>query len=232
MAANESLADLPLGRDRASDAKGRRPLVSHETGPILAWRGSWRGVARIVLEACRMERKMAVLRAVLVAGAAVFGACHTTEPRSPDVGLTSPQRAPQLPDLGRGAPRIEEEGAYHVFVADPLLRTCSGSVPFFDFDSSATRAADQPSMKMLADCMTIGPLKGKRIKLIGHTDPRGTPAYNEKLGFDRAQRVKEYLVAHGIDDSRIDVESGGASEASAQPEGWPKDRRVEITVSR
>jgi len=174
---------------------------------------------------------MGVLWAVLVVGVSTLG-CHTTEPRSPDVGLTSVQQAPQLPDLGRGAPRLEEEGAYHLLMADPLLRTCSGSVPFFNFDSSVTREADLPSMQTLADCMTEGPLKGKRIKLIGRTDPRGTPAYNEKLGFERAQRIKEYLVAHGIDGSRIDVESGGASEASAEPEGWPKDRRVEIRVSR
>lgn len=165
-------------------------------------------------------------------GATLFGACHSPEPRSPEAGLTNAPQTPRLPDLGKGAPRVEEEGVYHLFVADPLWRTCSGSVPFFDFDSSDTREADQPSMQTLADCMTNGPLKGRRIRLIGRTDPRGTSAYNEKLGLDRAQRVRDYLVAHRIDESRIEVESAGASEASADPEGWPKDRRVEIRLVR
>jgi peptidoglycan-associated lipoprotein len=87
-------------------------------------------------------------------------------------------------------------------------------------------------MQTLADCMLTGPLKGKSIRLIGHTDPRGTPGYNVKLGLERADRVKNYLITHGVDTARVQVESVGEDEASPAPKDWAKDRRVEIQLSR
>ena len=87
-------------------------------------------------------------------------------------------------------------------------------------------------MQTLADCMLTGPLSGKSIRLIGHTDPRDTPGYNEKLGLERAERVKQYLVAHGIDTARVQVESVGEDAASPAPKDWAKDRRVEVQLAR
>jgi peptidoglycan-associated lipoprotein len=113
-----------------------------------------------------------------------------------------------------------------------VRKTCSGTAPFFEFDSSDTREPDQASMHALAECMISGPLKGKTIKLIGHTDPRGTPDYNEKLGLERAQRVKDHLVTHGVESNRVQVESVGEDQASPAPQDWPKDRRVEIQLVR
>jgi len=145
------------------------------------------------------------------------------------VNLTS-VNAPQPPDLGRGAPRIRVEGAYSMYVAEPVRKVCSGTAPFFEFDSADTRGADQPSMQVLADCMITGPLKGKSIKLIGHTDPRGTPGYNEKLGMERAERVRSYLLSHGVETGRVQAESVGEDQASPAPKDWAKDRRVEIQL--
>ena len=119
-----------------------------------------------------------------------------------------------------------------MYVAEPVRKVCAGSVPFFEFDSSDTRDTDQPTMQSLAECMTSGPLKGKSILLIGHTDPRGTSAYNEKLGLELAERVKRYLVAHGIESGRVEVKSLGKDEASPAPAEWARDRRVEIQLVR
>lgn len=169
--------------------------------------------------------------ALMLATTLGASACHSEPPKSPDPGLTNAVAPPTAPDLGKGAPRFKEEGAYHVYVADPVRKECSGSVPFFDFDSSATREGDQPSMQTLADCMLTGPLKGKKIKLVGHTDPRGTAEYNDKLGLERAEKVKAYLVKHGVEEARVQVESAGEKEASDAPEQWPKDRRVQIKLA-
>lgn len=117
-----------------------------------------------------------------------------------------------------------------MYVAEPVRKVCSGSVPFFEFDSSETRDADQPSMHTLAECMISGPLSGKSVKLVGHTDPRGTPDYNDKLGLERAERVRRYLVAHGVEAGRVQVESVGEEKASPTPKDWPADRRVEIQL--
>ncbi len=85
-------------------------------------------------------------------------------------------------------------------------------------------------MQMLANCMIDGPLRGKTIKLIGHTDPRGAATYNDKLGLERAGRVRDYLITHGVNDNRVQVATAGEDEARSAPADWAKDRRVEIQL--
>jgi outer membrane protein OmpA-like peptidoglycan-associated protein len=175
------------------------------------------------------QRLRTVVCMLSLAGAAALVGCRSPEPESPSAGLTS-ATPPRSPDLGRGAPRVTMEGAYNMYVAEPVRKVCSGAVPFFEFDSSDTREGDQPTMKTLAECMSSGPLSGKTIKLIGRTDPRGTTAYNDKLGLERAEQVKRYLVSHGVESTRVQVESVGEEAASPAPKDWPKDRRVEIQL--
>lgn len=67
--------------------------------------------------------------------------------------------------------------------------------------------------------------------MIGRTDPRGTEKYNEKLGLERADRVKRYLVSKGIDPARVKTRSLGQNDASLLPKDWPTDRRVDIHVT-
>lgn len=168
---------------------------------------------------------------LLVTAAATVTACHPSEPTSPEVGLRKPVDPPKMPDLGRGAPRASQDTLYSVYVGDALVRSCSGPAPFFSFDSSDAAAKDQPTMQMLSNCMIDGPLKGKSIQLIGHTDPRGSANYNDKLGLERAERVRRYLVTHGVSPTRVAVETVGEDEARDTPKDWPKDRRVEIRLA-
>jgi len=170
------------------------------------------------------------LAVILALAGGTVAACHEPEPMSPDVGLTKAVAPPKMPDLGRGASRTETDTHYNVFIGDALVHSCSGPAPFFQFDSSDAKK-DQPTMQMLANCMIDGPLKGKSIKLIGHTDPRGTPGYNDKLGLERAERVQRYLVTHGVDVGRVEVATVGEDEARDTPKDWPKDRRVEIQLA-
>lgn len=170
------------------------------------------------------------LAVVIALAGGTVAACHQPEPTSPNVGLTKAVVPPTMPDLGRGASRTETDTHYSVFIGDALVRSCSGPAPFFSFDSADTKK-DQPTMQMLANCMIDGPLKGKTIKLIGHTDPRGTAGYNDALGLERAERVQHYLVGHGVDAARVQVATVGADEARDTPADWPKDRRVEIQLA-
>ena len=86
-------------------------------------------------------------------------------------------------------------------------------------------------MKTLADCMMSGSLRDKSIVLIGRTDPRGTEEYNEKLGLERAEKVKSFLVSQGVDGSRIRTTSLGKDDASPLPADWAGDRRVEVKLA-
>jgi len=70
-----------------------------------------------------------------------------------------------------------------------------------------------------------------KLDIQGHTDSDGTDAYNMDLSKRRALTVKQYLVDHGIDGSRLTVSWFGESKPIASndtPEGKAKNRRIEF----
>ena len=75
----------------------------------------------------------------------------------------------------------------------------------------------------------------KVIKLVGHTDSRGDRESNIRLSRERAEAVRDYLLAHGV-TARIEVEGKGPDEPFdvsvlgrpvTQEEEWALDNRVE-----
>lgn len=166
---------------------------------------------------------------MLVACSAV--GCHPKEPTSPEAGLREPTNPPQQPDLGRYPARVRTE-VLNMYIGDSVFSICKGPSPFFEFDSAKVGPEDKPTIQLLSDCMVEGPLKDKNIELIGRTDPRGTEEYNEQLGLERAQKVKDYLVLQGIPETRIKVSSLGKQDASPAPKDWASDRRVEIRLAQ
>ena len=79
-------------------------------------------------------------------------------------------------------------------------------------------------------------LKGNpqlRIELGGHTDDVGHDDANLKLSQQRADAVREYLIAQGIDASRITAKGYGETKpvaANDTVEGRALNRRTEVTV--
>jgi outer membrane protein OmpA-like peptidoglycan-associated protein len=74
--------------------------------------------------------------------------------------------------------------------------------------------------------------KVKAVRCIGHTDSLGTPAANEKLGYERARAVCAALKAKGV-NAGISVDSGGERHPRATNKtvkGRALNRRVEISV--
>jgi outer membrane protein OmpA-like peptidoglycan-associated protein len=68
----------------------------------------------------------------------------------------------------------------------------------------------------------------------GHTDSTGDPAYNQDLAERRAEVVRDYLVSHGVNGTKVTVESAGPDKPAADndtPEGRAENRRVEIEVA-
>lgn len=67
-----------------------------------------------------------------------------------------------------------------------------------------------------------------------HTDGTGSNATNDAMGLRRAESVKSYLVdRHGIDASRITVESKGSREPVADngtSAGRAQNRRAVIII--
>ena len=80
------------------------------------------------------------------------------------------------------------------------------------------------------------------VRIVGHTDPTGPSAMNERLSKRRAEAVKQYLVSRGIDPKRLQTEGKGGAQplpktrdCDALPRMekiicYAPDRRVEIEV--
>ena len=72
------------------------------------------------------------------------------------------------------------------------------------------------------------------VRVEGHTDSRGSDAYNQRLSERRAQAVVSYLVANGIDASRLAAVGYGESAPIAPndtAENMYRNRRVDLVVT-
>jgi outer membrane protein OmpA-like peptidoglycan-associated protein len=74
-----------------------------------------------------------------------------------------------------------------------------------------------------------------RLQVAGHTDTQGDPAYNQWLSLQRAQAVRDYLVAQGVDPAHIGAVGYGGQRpiaANTTREGLRMNRRVELRSLR
>lgn len=77
----------------------------------------------------------------------------------------------------------------------------------FAFDSARLTAEAQQILRSKAEWLRENPRV--RVRIEGHCDDRGTNEYNLALGESRAENAKEYLVALGIEESRLTTVSFG-----------------------
>jgi outer membrane protein OmpA-like peptidoglycan-associated protein len=71
------------------------------------------------------------------------------------------------------------------------------------------------------------------LQIVGHTDNNGTDELNNWLGLIRARKVRQSLVARGINQKRLFASSHGAKdpiETNDTPMGRWKNRRVELAI--
>jgi len=71
------------------------------------------------------------------------------------------------------------------------------------------------------------------VNIDGHCDERGSNEYNLSLGEQRAQSVRTYLIATGIDAARIQTRSFGKEkplDPGHSEAAWAKNRRGEFVV--
>ena len=103
--------------------------------------------------------------------------------------------------------------------------------PKFDFDSTSLSSSDRDVLEQVAKCLTVGPLKGRAVELVGRADPRGETEYNMGLGETRATSVKKYLGNLGVDGTKMTETSRGELDATGKDEeGWRRDRRVDLRL--
>ena len=87
-----------------------------------------------------------------------------------------------------------------------------GSTVYFDYDQSTLTAEAQATLDRQAAFLKASP--SFRITIEGHCDERGTREYNLALGDRRASAARDYLVAKGINASRLSTISYGKERPS------------------
>lgn len=76
-------------------------------------------------------------------------------------------------------------------------------------------------------------VEGATAKIVGHTDGTGKASTNMRLGQERANFAKDYLMKNGIASTKIVATSKGQTEpiaSNATEEGRDKNRRTVITL--
>jgi peptidoglycan-associated lipoprotein len=101
-----------------------------------------------------------------------------------------------------------------------------GDRVFFDYDSYEIRPDAQDTLKKQA--AFLQQYGQYRVTVEGHCDERGTREYNLALGERRANAVKNYLVALGVDPNRLQTISYGKERPAVEghdESSWAQNRR-------
>ena len=114
-----------------------------------------------------------------------------------------------------------------------LFRSDSGqsvnlNIPF-EHNSSALMPQAAAQLKELGMALTSASLGKDKFLVAGHTDAKGSAEYNKQLSLKRAEAVKRFLVAKGMDAGRLTTVGYGSEKLLApdRPED-ASNRRVEI----
>jgi peptidoglycan-associated lipoprotein len=142
-------------------------------------------------------------------------------------GETAPPPAPQ-------AKVVPPEAKVEVPVAPAEPAPAPAPAPMvmfkdinFDFDKYNIRAGDGAILK--DDMAWFNANPGRKVKIEGHCDERGTVEYNLVLGQKRADSTKNYLTGLGLDGKLLETVSYGKErplDPAHNEAAWAKNRRA------
>ncbi len=107
-----------------------------------------------------------------------------------------------------------------------------GDRVFFDYDRSDLKSEAQETVEKVAAWLLTYP--DVTLVIEGNCDERGTREYNLALGERRANSVRSYLLALGIDGDRLKTISYGKERPSvlgSNVVAWAQNRRAVFVVN-
>ncbi len=100
---------------------------------------------------------------------------------------------------------------------------------YFDTNKADIKPAGHPILQEVISVLKKNP--DLKVEIQGHTDSRGSDAFNQALSEKRAQSVLNYLVNAGIDARRLTAKGYGESKPAApndSDQNMAKNRRVQL----
>ncbi|MFN3615735.1 MAG: peptidoglycan-associated lipoprotein Pal [Rubrimonas sp.] len=146
------------------------------------------------------------------------------------LGLAACASDPEPTAAGAGS------GAFGAGQLDPrsveYFNVTVGDRVFFAFDSSSLDAQARETLTRQAQWLNQNP--AVTVTIEGHADERGTREYNLALGARRAQAARDFLVAQGVQASRLRTVSFGKERPVAlgsDEASWAQNRRAVSVVA-
>lgn len=106
----------------------------------------------------------------------------------------------------------------------------------FDFDKAVLKPEAAEELQKVAD--VIREKSKGTVRIIGHTDSKGSESYNKTLSLARAESVRNWLESQGVRQNYQISGAGAANpvvpntreDGSDNPEGRAQNRRVEVII--
>lgn len=134
------------------------------------------------------------------------------------------QATPEITLVARPARSLVRVGAREITIRRQIN---------FVTDSAEIVADSEPLLTEIADVLLRHP-EITRLEIQGHTDNRGGHDHNQDLSQRRAEAVRDWLVAHGVDSSRLEPHGYGDSNPIAPnitASGRARNRRVQFIIT-
>jgi peptidoglycan-associated lipoprotein len=174
------------------------------------------------------------LKLVAIAGLTLsIVACATPKPPPPaSTSIAEPTAPPPeyTPPSSQGpvseGPSAAIPGSMQDFVIS------AGDRVFFDTNEYTIRPDAADILAKQAEWLSRYP--AVRVRVEGNCDERGTREYNFALGARRANSVRDFLVAHGVDGGRIATVSYGKErpiDPGDDESAWAKDRNGHTQIT-
>ncbi|MFS4468888.1 OmpA family protein [Maribacter sp. 2210JD10-5] len=121
----------------------------------------------------------------------------------------------------------ELNALYEKIKADPL-------VLYFNSAQASINLDAEQRQKVADISRYLDKRADASVNVIGHTDNTGKASTNMRLGLDRANFAKAYLMKNGISEAKINASTKGQTqpiESNATKEGQAKNRRTVVTLN-
>ncbi|MDN0075106.1 OmpA family protein [Crenobacter sp. SG2303] len=144
------------------------------------------------------------------------------QPTAIDAG--SSLDTPTTANTSNAAPSLPE----HPVVSDTAVPSLSLAIQF-ESNSAQVSSSSQQALARLATALRSDDLRSFHFLIEGHTDAKGLPAHNRKLSQQRANAVKNVLIAQGVSSQQLRAIGKGADEPANREDPFAaENRRVRI----
>jgi outer membrane protein OmpA-like peptidoglycan-associated protein len=146
------------------------------------------------------------------------------------------------PDCPEGSICLPKKGTRAVCIG--AASACAGSAPAaakppsafdllitFELGSDELSAQARENLEVFARALQDPNLSSTTFNVDGHTDARGSDAFNRTLSERRAAKVVEFLQSMGVDRARLEAKGHGEDKPRDTSDPFAAvNRRVEATI--